>query len=276
MGGDNMPQFIEILKYIILGIIQGITEIFPVSSSGHLTLFSHFLGMNLEHLTIFLMITNTGSFLALFIYFWKDIVALIKGTWCYVIKHQETSKQDFQYVVKLLIAVIPIGVFGLFMKDLLPNDLLSVGFALLITGGLLFYVYRVKDIQWRQEISFKNALIIGTFQMLAVFPGISRSGITMSGGLVQKIDLKKVLRFSFLSYIIVSVPVMILGFYDASQASESINVVGYSLAFLMSFVFSLGSVHLFYKYVHVKNLIYFAVYCFVVGALSIVLYFTVY
>ena len=271
-----MPELLEILKYIVLGIIQGVTEIFPVSSSGHLTLFSNFFGMNMDNLTVFLMITNTGSFLALFIYFWKDIVALIKGTWCYLVKHQETSKQDFQYVVKLIIAVIPIGIFGLLLKSYLPNDLLSVGFALLITGGLLYYVYRVKDIQWRQEISWKNALIIGTFQMLAVFPGISRSGITMSGGLVQKIELKKVLKFSFLSYIIVSVPVMILGFYDASQVSESINVVGYSLAFIMSFVFSFISLHVFYKYVHVKNLIYFAVYCFVVGVLSIVLYFTVF
>ncbi len=271
-----MLRFIEIIKYVVLGIIQGITEIFPVSSSGHLTLFSNFFGMNLEHLTIFLMITNTGSFLALLIYFWKDIVDLVKGTWCYLIRHQETSKPDFQYVIKLIIAVIPIGIFGLLIKPYLPNDLLSVGVALLITGGILYYVYRVKDIQWRQEISWKNALIIGMFQMLAVFPGISRSGITMSGGLVQKIDLKKVLRFSFLSYILVSVPVTILGVYEASQVSESIDIVGYSLAFVMSFVFSFISVHLFYKYVHVKNLVYFALYCFIVGLLSIVLYFTVY
>lgn len=271
-----MPELIEILKYIVLGIIQGITEIFPVSSSGHLTLFSNFFGMNLNNLTVFLMVTNTGSFLALLIYFWKDIISLIKGTWCFLIKKQETSKEDFQYVVKLIIAVIPIGIFGLFFKDYLPNDLLSTGLALLITGGLLYYVYRVKDIQWRQDISWKNALIIGTFQMLAIFPGISRSGITMSGGLVQKIELKKVLKFSFLSYIIVSVPVMILGFYDAIKASESINELGYGLAFLMSFLFSYISVHVLYKYVHVRNLIYFAVYCFVVGVLSIVLYFTVF
>ncbi len=271
-----MARLFEIIKYIVLGIIQGVTEIFPVSSSGHLTLFSNFFGMNLDNLTIFLMITNTGSFLALFIYFWKDIVALIKGTWCYLIKRQETSKEDFQYVLKLLIAVVPIGLFGFFLKDYLPNDLLSTGLALLITGSLLYYVYRVKDIQWRQDISWKNALIMGTFQMLAIFPGISRSGITMSGGLVQKIELKKVLKFSFLSYIIVSVPVMILGFYDAAHAAESIDLVGYSLAFMMSFAFSLISVHILYKFVHVKNLIYFAIYCFIIGVLSIVLYFTIF
>jgi undecaprenyl-diphosphatase len=264
---------IELIKYIILGIIQGITEIFPVSSSGHLTLFSNLFGINLDNLTVFLMITNTGSFLALLLFFKTDIKELIIGTYKFIVKREETSKEDFQYVLKLLMAVIPIGVFGLLFKDMLPNDLLSVGFALILTGLLLFYVYRVKDIQWKNDVSWKNALIIGTFQIFAIFPGISRSGITMTGGLIQKIELKKVLKFSFLSYIIVSIPVMLLGFYEALTASESIHILGYILAFVMSFVFSFISVRILYKYVKVKNLIYFSVYCLTVGILSIILYF---
>jgi undecaprenyl-diphosphatase len=264
---------IEIIKYIILGIIQGITEIFPVSSSGHLTLFSHLFDIDLTNLTIFLMITNTGSFLALLLFFRKDIKDLIVGTFKYLFKKEENYKPDFEYVVKLIIAVIPIGLFGLLFKDKLPEDLLSVGFALIVTSVLLFYVYMVRDIEWKKDISWKNALIIGSFQMFAVFPGISRSGITMSGGLIQKIELKKVLKFSFLSYIMVSVPVMLLGFYEALNASESIHVVGYSLAFVMSFVFSLISVRILYKYVKVQNLIYFAIYCLIVGGISLGLHF---
>ena len=264
---------IEILKYIILGIIQGITEIFPVSSSGHLTLFSHLFDIDLTNLTIFLMITNTGSFLALLLFFRNDIKALIVGTFKFLFKKEEAYKQDFEYVVKLIIAVIPIGIFGLLFKDMLPEDLLSVGFALIVTSGLLFYVYKVRDIEWKKDISWKNALIIGSFQMFAIFPGISRSGITMSGGLIQKIEIKKVLKFSFLSYILVSVPVMVLGFYEALHASESIHVIGYSLAFIMSFIFSLLSVRIFYKYVKVKNLIYFAMYCLIVGGISLALHF---
>jgi undecaprenyl-diphosphatase len=268
-----MNEWIEILKYIILGIIQGITEIFPISSSGHLTLFSRLFGMDLTNLTVFLMVTNTGSFIALLFFFKKDIAELIAGTWKYLVKKEETSKDDFQYVVKLIIAVIPIGIFGYFFKDYLPNDLLSIGFSLIITGLLLYFVYKVKDIQWKNDITWKNALVIGAFQMFAVFPGISRSGITMTGGLVQKIELKKVLRFSFLSYIIVSVPVSILGVYEAIYATEQINTVGYILAFFMSFLFSLLAVKFMYQYVKVKNLIYFAVYCLIVGIFSIVLYF---
>ncbi|RJX25177.1 MAG: undecaprenyl-diphosphate phosphatase [Acholeplasma sp.] len=268
-----MAEFIEILKYIILGIIQGITEIFPISSSGHLTLFSHFFKMDMTEFSTFLMITNTGSFLALLYYFKRDVGQLFKGTFCYLIRKDETGKEDFIYVLKLVIAVIPVGIVGILIKDYLPNDLLSVGFALLITSGLLYYVYQQRDIQWKKEITWKNALVVGAFQMFAIFPGISRSGITISGGLTQKIELKKVLRFSFLSYLVISVPVSILGLYEALTASESIHYVGYSLAFIMSFIFSLIAVKFLYEYVKVKNLIYFSGYCLVVGLLAIVLYF---
>jgi undecaprenyl-diphosphatase len=269
-----MDYIIEILKYILLGIIQGITEIFPVSSSGHLTLFSHILKVDLTNLNVFLMLTNTGSFIALFFFFRKDIIQLIQGCYCYIFKKEEHRKDDFIYVLKLLVAVIPIGIFGLFVKDVLPSDLLFVGFMLLITSGLLFYVYQKRYFNYRFEITWKNAIVIGLFQMFAVFYGISRSGITMVGGLIQKIDLKKILKFSFLSYIVVSIPVSILGFYDALNAPEaSINLVGYVLAFIMSFVFSLLAVSVLYKYVKVKNLIYFSIYCLVVAILSITLFF---
>jgi undecaprenyl-diphosphatase len=268
-----MQEFIEILKYIVLGIIQGVTEIFPVSSSGHLTIFSRLFGMNLDNFTTLLMITNTGSFLALLLFFKRDVKGLFRGTWCFIIKKDETGKEDFIYVLKLLVAVIPIGIFGLLIKDMLPNDLLSVGFALIITSLLLYYVYQQRDIQWKNDVTWKNALVIGAFQMFAIFPGISRSGITMTGGLTQKIELKKVLKFSFLSYIIISVPVSLLGLYDALEAGESIHYLGYSLAFIFSFIFSYIAVKFLYEYVKVKNLIYFAVYCLIVGIGSIVSFF---
>lgn len=269
----NMTEFIEILKYIILGIIQGITEIFPISSSGHLTLFSRLFHMDMSAFPTFLMITNTGSFLALLYFFRKDVGQLIKGTFCYLIRKDETGKEDFIYVLKLIAAVIPVGIAGILIKDYLPNDLLSVGFALIITSLLLFYVYKQRDIQWKNDITWQNALVIGAFQTFAVFAGISRSGITISGGLTQKIELKKVLRFSFLSYLVISVPVSLLGIYEAFQGNESIHYLGYSLAFVMSFIFSLIAVRFLYNYVKVKNLIYFSVYCFVVGLLAIALFF---
>ncbi len=269
-----MDYVIEILKFIVLGIVQGITEIFPVSSSGHLTLFSHVFRMNLDQLNVFLMLTNTGSFLALFYFFRKDIVSLAKGTYGYLVKREEHQKEDFHEAIKLVIAVVPVGVFGVLVRHVLPKDLLFVGFMLLITSGILYYIYRQSVAHYRNEITFKNALIIGIFQMFAIFYGISRSGITIAGGLIQKINLKKVLRFSFLSYILISIPVSILGFVDAFNAPEdSINMVGYMLAFVLSFIFSLWAVHWLYHYVKVKNLVYFSGYCLVVAIVAIVLHF---
>ena len=264
---------LEILKYIILGIIQGITEIFPVSSSGHLAIFSHLFGIDLSNFVVFLMVTNTGSFLAILIFFRKDIKEYVYGGLNYIFKKEEHSKTDFHYLLKLLIAIIPVGIAGLFFKDVLPTDLLSVGFALIITGLLLLFIYRMRDIPWGSDITWKNAAIIGLFQMFAIFPGISRSGITMAGGLSQKIALKKVLKFSFLSYIIISIPVSILGIVDALNVSESIHVLGYSLAFLMSFIFSYLSIKVLYHYVKVKNLIYFSIYCLLIGVFAITLFF---
>jgi len=265
-----MNELIEIVKYILLGIIQGVTEIFPVSSSGHLTIFSHIFRIDLSQLVIFLMITNTGSFLALLYFFRNDVSQLIKGTWCYLIRKDETGKDDFIYVLKLMLAIIPIGIFGLLFESYMPNDLLSVGFALIITSVLLFYVYKQRDIQWKKEVTWKNALVIGAFQMFAIFPGISRSGITVTGGLMQKIELKKVLKFSFLSYILISVPVSFWGLYRALSTDEPIHYIGYTLAFIMSFIFSLITVRFLYHYVKVKNLIYFSIYCMVVGIAALI------
>jgi undecaprenyl-diphosphatase len=264
---------LEIIKYIILGIIQGITEIFPVSSSGHLAIATHLFGIDPANLVVFLMITNTGSFLAILYFFRRDVADYVSGGFKYVFKKETHRKEDFNYLLKLLISVIPVGIVGLFVRNALPNDLLSVGFALIVTGLLLFFIFKMRDIQWKTDITWKNAVIIGLFQMFALFPGISRSGITISGGLSEKIELKKVLRFSFLSYIVVSIPVSVLGFIDAFSVSESIHVVGYVLSFIMSFIFSFLAVKVLYHYVKVKNLIYFSIYCLFVGCLAITLFF---
>ena len=138
-----MTAFIELLKYILLGIVQGFTEILPISSSGHLVIFQFLLKLEQPGL-IFEMFTNTASFIALFIFFYKDIFHLIKQTWAFIIKKDQEAKQDFFYVLKLLIAVIPIGIFGLLLKDHLAlfKSPFYVGLSLIITGSLLFLIYK--------------------------------------------------------------------------------------------------------------------------------------
>lgn len=266
---------LEIIKYIVLGIIQGITEIFPVSSSGHLTIFSHlFKTFDPSSANVFLMITNFGSFIALLIFFKKDVIQLIKNYFSFLfIKDKRKDvliKEDFNYTNKLIVSVIPIGIAGLLLEKYIPSTMLTVGIALLFTSLLLFLMFLLKNHEFKQEISWNNAFIIGAFQTLAIIPGISRSGITTVGGLSQKVEIKKALKFSFLAYLIISVPVSIKGVYDAIINPESIHLTGYILAFLFSFIATFISAKLLYKFMKVKNLIYFSLYCFIVGSFSII------
>lgn len=275
-----MDYFIELIKYIALGIIQGVTEIFPVSSSGHLVLFSTIFmgGENInESLTMFLMITNMGSFLALLIYYFKDVKALVIDGFGFVFSKTKRSEilvqENFSYILKLIIAIIPIGIAGLLIKDHLPTNLLSIGISLCITAALLSLVFLLRNKKFSEDITWKNAGVIGLFQMFAVFPGISRSGITLVGGLSQKIDIKKVIRFSFLSYLLVSIPVSGLGLYDAIKNPGVIDIPGFTLAFIFSFIFSFLTIKIMHKYVTVKNLIWFSLYALIMGLISITLYF---
>lgn len=275
-----MTYIIELVKYILLGIIQGITEIFPISSSGHLVFFSNIFmgGENLgESLTLFLMITNFGSFLALLIYYFSDVKKIVTSSFKFVFngeaRKDEETQNDFHYALKLIIAVIPIGIAGLLIKDHLPTNLLSIGISLCITALLLFLVFLLRHKQFESKITWMSASMIGIFQMFAVFPGISRSGITLVGGLSQKIEIKKVMRFSFLSYLLVSIPVSLLGLVDAIKNPGIIHIPGFILAFLFSFIFSLLTIKLMHKYVTVKNLVWFSIYAAIVGTISITLYF---
>ena len=261
------------IKYILLGIVQGITEILPISSSGHLTLLTNVLQMDTSNLTVFLMLTNTGSFLAILYFFRKDILSLISSSFSFVFLKKEIYKDDWLYALKVLVALIPVGIVGLLFEDVLPDDLLTVGLALIVTGSLLFFIYSNRHFEYNKSIGFKNAFVVGLFQMFAIIPGISRSGITLTGGLVQKIPLKKALKFSFLSYVVISFPVSILGFIRVSHTAESIHLGGYLVASILSFIFSYLAVKWLYEYVKIKNLIYFSVYCFIVGSIATILYF---
>lgn len=268
----------EIIKYIILGIVQGVTEIFPVSSSGHLVIFQALFGLEQPGL-IFEMFTNMASFLALFILFSGDIFKLIKGFFMYIFsKKREEYKDTFFYVIKLLIAIIPIGVVGFIFKDYMGTikNLLTVGIALIITGGLLMTIFFTRNlIEDHDEITWKDSLIIGVTQAFAIFPGISRSGSTIIGGRLSRVSLKSILKFSFLAYILISVPTSILGIVDLASTSETINWVGYILAFIFTFGATFFTGYLVMKKLKVEHLIYFGIYCVVVGAVAFTAFFLI-
>lgn len=274
-----MTQFIEYLKYMILGLVQGITEILPISSSGHLVLFQHLLGVQEPGLT-FEMFTNMASFIAMVLLFYKDIWLLIKSFFIYLFKpkQRETVKDDFMYLIKLVIAIIPIGIAGLLFKDYMGDfkTLLSVGIALFLTGGLLIGIYLTREFRTSHEsVTFKDALTMGITQMFAIFPGISRSGSTIIGGRIQSLSLKSILKFSFLCYILISVPTSALSIYEVVKLGESINWFGYILAFLVTLGTTYFTGKMVMKKLKVDHMIYFGIYCVIVGLTAVVLHFII-
>ncbi len=187
--------FMSWLEAIILGIIQGVTEFLPVSSSGHLELGKSLLGIEVKESLIFTVVVHGATVLSTIVVFRKDIlqliIAMFKFEW----------NDDTKYIVKILVSMIPVGIVGVFFKDELKSlfgegNTMFVGIMLLITATLLGFTYYAKSRE--KEITFKNAFVIGVAQALAVLPGISRSGSTIAIGLLLGNKKEQIAKFSFL------------------------------------------------------------------------------
>jgi len=262
-------NIILLLKYLFLGFVQGFTEPLPISSSGHLVLFQEMLSLSLEDLN-FEIIVNLGSLFAIVFLFRHDLLRLIKHDALFLKTKKDEYKQDFIYSLLLILAVIPAGIVGLFLKDWIEDsfkNVLTVGLSLLITALALYVVQKESTENTKEEISTKDAITIGLFQVFSLLPGISRSGSTMVGGLSRKIRFEDVMRFSFLLYIPISIATMVLAVRDID--TSTIYITGYIGAFFVSLITTYFSVLWFFRLVRKGNLIYFAYYCAVVGLLSI-------
>ena len=267
-------DIIELIKYIILGMIQGFTEPLPISSSGHLVIFQEFLGISISDLN-FEIIVNAGSLIAIVVIFYKDILDLIVKSFKFLFKKNTEFKNEFLYVVMLVIAVIPAGLIGFLLKDFIEStfkNIITVGISLLVTSIALSLVSKEAVENQETEIKPLDALVIGLFQVFALIPGISRSGSTMVGGLTRKIKFEETMKFSFLLYIPISLATILLGLLDLSSSSD-VFVLGYVSAFLVSIITTYFSVKWFFKMVRKGNLKYFSIYCLVVGILVLVVNF---
>jgi len=262
-------NIIELLKYLFLGFVQGFTEPLPISSSGHLVLFQEILNVQIEDLN-FEIIVNLGSLLAIVFLFRKDLFRLIKHDVLFLKTKENQYKRDMIYSLLLVLAVIPAGLVGLFLKDVIEDtfkNVFSVGLALLITALALYFVQTKSTENTQEKIGIKDALMIGFFQVFSLLPGISRSGSTMVGGLLRKVKFEEVMRFSFLLYIPISLATMALAVRDID--TSTIFVGGYIGAFLVSVLTTYVSVLWFFRLVRKGNLKYFAYYCTVVGMIAL-------
>ena len=180
----------KLLMYIILGFIQGFTEPIPVSSSGHLVIFNSLLNVEEFKDLNFEIIVNFGSLLAILYFYRKELISIIKDFFMYIKTKDNKYKENYKYAWMIVIATIPAGLAGLLLKDKIEaiTSPKVVGISLLITALMLFLVKDIKGTKTKKDIGIKEAITVGLFQVIALFPGISRSGSTLVGGMSSKLN----------------------------------------------------------------------------------------
>lgn len=263
-------NLIEIIKYIFLGIVQGFTEPLPISSSGHVFILKELFDVGSTDLN-FEIIVNFGSLLAILLIYKDDLIKLIKNFFLYFKEKTEETKSDFKYCWLIVLGSIPVGIVGFIFKDVIEdklNNIKIIGIAFLITSLFLFLVRNIKGNKSDKDLSILDSIIIGLTQVVALVPGISRSGSTLIGGLFRDLDRKTALKYSFMLYIPVSVGTTLLGIKDLLEMGNIHDLIlPYGLGFIASFVVSFFTLRWFMGVVKKGNLKYFSMYCLILGIL---------
>ena len=267
-------SIIDLLIYIILGLVQGFTEPIPISSSGHLVIFKNLFDINALKDLNFEIFVNFGSLIAIIIVFWKDIKILIIDFFKYLKNKDVKYYNNFKYCLLIIIGTIPAGILGLLLKDYVEqfsNNIKLIGLALLITALFLFLIRNIKGSKDDSKISFKDALKIGLFQAVALLPGISRSGATIVGGMFSNLKRETAFKFSFMLYIPISLATMLLGTKDLISSNLNLYMWIYYLAgMIASAILTFFSVKWFKNIMNKGKLIYFVYYCLIVGTLVLI------
>jgi undecaprenyl-diphosphatase len=269
------------IQAIILGILQGLTEFLPISSSGHLVILPFFLDWDLASTEsyIFNVLVQIGTLVAVIFYFRNDLIAIIKDFFTQLFSGQPFGTQNARLGWLLIIATIPAGLAGLFFEDVVEQAFSSpllAGIALLVTGILMLIAEIInKKIGDIHDITLPSAFVMGLLQSLAIFPGISRSGATISGGMFHHIRRESAARFSFL----MSIPIMLaagaLSTYQlATEVSDPNGFIPVmALGFVTAAVVGYIAIRWLLKFLSNHSLIYFSLYCFLLGGTTIIVWF---
>ena len=259
------------IEALVLGLIQGLTEYLPVSSSGHLTIGAALFGINGEDNLTFTVAVHVATVLSTLVILWKEIAWIFKGLFA------GKMNDETRYVVNILVSMIPVGIVGVFFKDkveeVFGSGLFIVGCMLLLTATLLTFSYYAKPRQ-KEKISVKDAFIIGLAQAAAVMPGLSRSGSTIATGLLLGNKKERMAQFSFLMVI---PPILGEALLDVVKAMKGgaeaavgdISLSALAVGFLAAFVSGCIACKWMINIVKRGKLIYFAIYCAIVGAIVI-------
>ena len=259
---------------LILGLVQGLTEFLPVSSSGHLEIGQDLLGTASEENLTFASVVHTATVLSTLAILWKEVAQLFKGTFT-TLKWNE----DKNYVSMILVSMIPVFIVGMFFKDQVESffgsGLLLVGICLCITAMLLYFSEWLskRRVGIGHEVGYKDAIIIGLAQAVAVLPGLSRSGTTIATGLLCGVKKESVTKFSFL---MVLIPILgeafleLLDLLTGEVAADGIGVLPLIVGFVAAFASGCFACRFMINIVRRQKLIYFAIYCLCAGVFAIV------
>ena len=259
----------EMLRSALLGIIQGLTEFLPISSSGHLELAKFFLGDDsmAEESLLMTVTLHAATALSTLLIFRKEVAEIFKGLF------QFKWNEELEFSLKIILSMIPAAVVGLVFEEqierLFNQRIMLVGFMLILTGLLLFLADRAQ--QTNKSVSFGNALVIGIAQAIAILPGISRSGATISTSVLLGIDREKSARFSFLMVVPLILGKMANDILDGEMVMSAGQAVPLTVGFISAFITGALACIWMIKLVKRSKLTYFSVYCFIVAAIAIYL-----
>jgi undecaprenyl-diphosphatase len=255
------------IEAIVLGLIQGLTEFLPVSSSGHLEIAKALFGVDPEANFYFTVAVHGATVLSTIVVFWKEIIKLLNGVFKFRM-NEETS-----YILKLVVSMIPVGIAGLVLKDpierLFNGNIIFVGFMLIITSALLAFAHFIR--KRAREIGYLDALIIGVAQAFAVIPGISRSGATISTGLLIGNSKEEIARFSFLMVLIPVIGANLLEILSGEGTIVSTGAGPLIVGFLAAFISGYMACRWMIELVRRSKLMWFSLYCIIAGLLSVFL-----
>ncbi|WP_405378654.1 undecaprenyl-diphosphate phosphatase [Nonlabens sp. Asnod3-A02] len=262
----------ETIDAFVLGVIQGLTEFLPVSSSGHIELGKAVLGTdiaNKEENLLFTVVVHFATALSTIIVFRKDIIELLKGIFAF------KWNEETQFASKIVLSMIPAVIVGLLfekqLEELFEGRIILVGFMLIITGLLLFLAGRAKKTE--KGVSWKDALIIGASQAIAMLPGISRSGATISTSVLLGNDRAKAARFSFLMVVPLifgKIAKDLLDVVKGDTIIENVSTTPLIVGFFAAFIVGLLACTWMISLVRKAKLYYFSYYCFAVGIIAII------
>ena len=269
----------NLIQALILGIVQGATEFLPISSSGHLVLAPWLFGWDIEPKAAFVfdVLVQWGTIVAVIAYFWRDLLSIAKAWLAGLWKRDPFADPQARLAWLLILATLPAALFGLLLKSTIERTFdqpLTVSLFLLATAGLLYFAERgSRPYKEMAVLTWVDSLWIGLAQTLALFPGISRSGATIAGGLFRGLERDQAARFSFL----LSVPAMVgaglIALIDLVNATNTMDqitplVVGFLAAIVTGFI----AIHWLLRYLQRHRLYVFSMYCIVVAMGGILLY----